>query len=244
MLKNPEEYINYLVKWTKDYVEQSHAKGAIIGISGGIDSALVLAILKKALNDNVFGLILPCYSSIEDVNDAITVLNTFNVKWAKIELNDMFDIAKKNLDNLGLSSEGALANTKVRLRMTTLYQVGQALNYLVAGTDNLDEQYVGYFTKYGDGGVDFLPIAQLTKAEVRELSSILGVPSNIVNRVPSAGLKPNQTDESDLQVTYNELDDYLLGKEVSIAAKERIEHLHKLAAHKLVMPPKPNAPTR
>ena len=100
------------------------------------------------------------------------------------------------------------------------------------GTDNMDERYTGYFTKYGDGGVDLMPIAHLVKSEVMEAAEMLGVPSYLVKRVPSAGLFPGQTDEKEMGVTYRDLDAYLLGKEVNEETKKRIEHLHKISNHK------------
>ena len=130
---------------------------------------------------------------------------------------------------LDLSTKG---NLKARMRMATLYAFAQNKRGLVLGTDNMDERYTGYFTKFGDGGVDLLPIAHLLKREVVEACLLLGLPEDLARRTPSAGLYQGQTDEKEMGITYNDLDDYLLGKEVSKEAKERIERLHRISEHK------------
>ena len=125
------------------------------------------------------------------------------------------------------------------MRMLALYAFAQEKNGLVLGTDNKDERYVGYFTKWGDGAADLLPIVHLTKGEVREAAKLYGISENLANRTPSAGLFEGQTDEKEMGVTYKDLDDYLLGKKVSDEAKARIEHLHKVSEHKRNPIPEP-----
>ena len=131
------------------------------------------------------------------------------------------------------------ANLRARLRMTTLYGIANNLNYLVSGTDNAAEILTGYFTKYGDGGVDILPLANLTKREVYEWGRILGVPQSVLDRAPSAGLWDGQTDESEMGTTYAMIDDYLEGKAVPEADQMIIERLNKRSEHKRNMPPAP-----
>ena len=136
------------------------------------------------------------------------------------------------------------SNLKVRMRMCALFAYAQEKSGLVLGTDNWDERYVGYFTKYGDGAADILPIVHLTKQEVRDAAKILGLSQDLYNRVPSAGLFEGQTDEKEMGVLYDDLDSYLLGKEVNDEAKKRIEHLHKISEHKRVEIPTPKPPKR
>jgi NAD+ synthase len=133
----------------------------------------------------------------------------------------------------------ALANLKPRLRMTTLYHVANRLNYLVAGTGNRSEISIGYYTKYGDGGVDLLPLGSLVKSEVRALARDLGVPTRIVDKPPSAGLWLGQTDEGEMGFTYAELEEYLRGGPDSLvpATVMKIERLVRASEHKRQMPP-------
>ena len=125
------------------------------------------------------------------------------------------------------------------MRMVALFAYAQEHSSLVLGTDNMDERYVGYFTKYGDGAADLLPIVYLTKGEVREAAKLYGLSSVLANRTPSAGLFEGQTDETEMGVSYKDLDDFLLGKEINPKAKERIEYLHKISEHKRVDIPTP-----
>ena len=237
-----EEYLKVIEQFLKDKLVETKMSGYVLGVSGGIDSALVLALAKRAVGDRIFGLIMPCESHESDAKDAIEILEKFEVDYMIMDLTSTY---QKMVSELEKSyghplDKMAKANIKVRLRMVTLYAIGQTRNSLVLGTDNLDETYTGYFTKYGDGGVDLLPIAELTKGEVFEASRMLGVTEAILKRKPSAGLFVNQTDEMELGVTYKDLDDYLLGKEVPESVKERIEHLHKVSAHKRDPLPRPS----
>ena len=124
--------------------------------------------------------------------------------------------------------------------MLTLYYIANQLSYMVAGAGNRSELSVGYFTKYGDGGVDILPLGNLVKEEVRELAGFLGVPQPIIDKPPSAGLWEGQTDEEELGLSYEELDRYLLTGEVSGEVKERIESMITASAHKRLLPPVPD----
>ena len=196
--------------WIKEQVKDAGKKGVIFGISGGIDSAVVGALLKQALGDNVMGLIMPCGSHPEDEELAIEFSSKFNIKTKKVELDKVYnDFISMNKD----SGKLAKANLKPRLRMATLYYFANSLDYLVAGTGNKSELCVGYFTKYGDGGVDILPIGSLLKNEVRELAKELNVPERIIEKAPSAGLWEGQTDEKEMGITYEELDRIILAIE-------------------------------
>ncbi|NMA03641.1 MAG: NAD(+) synthase, partial [Clostridiales bacterium] len=131
------------------------------------------------------------------------------------------------------------ANLRARLRMSTLYVIANNLNYLVVGTDNKAEMYTGYFTKYGDGGVDLQPIAELKKHEVYEWAEALGVPKKVINKDPSAGLWKGQTDEKEMGTTYEKIDLYLDGKSIPERDMRIIQKMHENSAHKRTVPPSP-----
>ena len=131
------------------------------------------------------------------------------------------------------------ANLKVRMRMVALYAYAQEKGGLVLGTDNMDEYYVGYFTKYGDGGVDLLPIVYLTKEEVRKAAAHYGLSIEFVNRVPSAGLFEGQTDEKEMGIKYVDLDSFLLGNKVDPEIEAKIRHLHDISEHKRTLIARP-----
>jgi len=157
-------------------------------------------------------------------------------------LDPVFDAVKKALPSAGFDAETeklAQANLKPRLRMLTLYYLANRLGYLVVGSGNRSELEVGYFTKYGDGGVDILPLGNLLKSEVWELARYLGIPEEIISKPPSAGLWPGQTDEGELGISYEELDRYLMSGEASAEVKQRIEALSRSSSHKRCPPPSP-----
>ena len=151
-------------------------------------------------------------------------------------LNDILDAFVRTVPFVD-SNKSALGNVKARIRMILLYCYANAYNYRVAGTGNKSELYVGYFTKYGDGGVDFLPIGDLTKTEVRKLAYHLEIPSPIVEKTPTAGLWRGQTDEGEMGLTYEELDNIIGGMKSSSNAIRRVRELHDTSAHKRALPP-------
>lgn len=150
--------------------------------------------------------------------------------------NDLKDKATVNTKGAITNSEAASANINPRLRMTVLYAIGQARGYLVAGTGNLCESTMGYFTKWGDGAYDFNPIADMKVSEIYAMLDELGAPANIISKAPSAGLYEGQTDEGEMGLTYAEIEDYLDGKEVDDSVRTKIENAKKRNAHKLRMP--------
>ena len=187
---------------------------------------------------------MPTQSDPEDKEDALWIAEGFEMRTVEVNLGgahtQIMGQVKKSLESKGCQLEGeklSQGNLKARLRMSTLYAVANAMNYMVVGTDNAPESYTGYFTKYGDGGVDILPISSLTKAEVRAWARVIGLPMRIATRVPTAGLWPGQTDESELGITYDQIDRYLLEEEVTPEVKERIESLHRQSEHKRHLPP-------
>lgn len=235
------DYLLEIQAFIQDYLKKSHQKGYVLGISGGIDSALVAALTTKAVGrDKLFALLMPIDSEKCDVEYGLELCHKFAIPYEVVDLSEPYHqlIAKFDLEDSSAKAI-ALNNTKVRLRMVTLYAYAQARNALVLGTDNADEIHVGYFTKYGDGAADLVPISRLTKREVYQASQMLGVPDSIIKRVPTAGLFSGQTDEGELGVTYEQLDRYLLGKEVPPHVAKRIAFLHRISEHKRKKIPRP-----
>lgn len=243
-MENLEAYLKEIQSFLKDYLENSGCKSYILGLSGGVDSSLVAALARKAVGkDKLFCYSIDIDSNPKDIEDAKRVAKQLDVNLKVVHLSDTYHSYLKDLDGEDFQRLSK-SNLKVRMRMCALFAYAQEHSGLVLGTDNWDERYVGYFTKYGDGAADLLPIVHLTKQEVRESSKILGISEDLYNRVPTAGLFEGQTDEGEMGVSYKDLDDYLLGKEVNSAAKARIEHLHKISEHKRVEIPTPRPPKR
>jgi len=239
-----EQYLNIIQNFIADKLTETNLKGYVLGLSGGIDSALVAALCSKAVPGKLLTLIMPCDSHEDDLHDATAVANHFGLPYQVIDLTPSYRVLLKDLEATSEASGAPLDdlarhNLKVRLRMVTLYAFAQARKAMVLGTDNWDESYTGYFTKYGDGAVDLLPIVELTKGEVYEASRLLGVPNQVLNRAPSAGLFPGQTDEGEMGVKYADLDAFLLGKKVAPEITKRIKQLHAVSAHKRDPIPRP-----
>lgn len=239
-----DERIEQSIDWLRKKVNEANAKGVVVGISGGVDSAVVAGLCSRAFPENSIGVIMPSHSNPEDTEDAWWIAEGFEMKTIEVNLSgahtQVMGQVKKGLESIScnlVAEQMSQGNLKARLRMSTLYAVANAMNYLVVGTDNAPESYTGYFTKYGDGGVDLLPISSLTKSEVREWARMFGLPMRIATRIPTAGLWPGQTDEAELGVSYDEIDRYLLGEEVSPEIKERVEFLHRQSEHKRHTPP-------
>jgi len=206
-----EEIVNHIVDWLKEKVEASNMKGFVVGVSGGIDSA-VTSTLASLTRKPIIVLNLPInqeesqYSrSNEQINWLQGKFN--NVSSHTIDLTGTFNSLKSVLPEEEISGL-ALANAASRLRMTTIYSFANSKNYLVCGTGNKIEDYgIGFFTKYGDGGVDIGPIADLLKSEVYELSEYLKIPQSIQDAVPTDGLwEDNRSDEDQIGASYQELE--------------------------------------
>ena len=222
------------VTFIKSVLCGSGAKGIVYGNSGGKDSALV-GILCKAACDNTVGIILPCTSRRnydEDTADAKEVAAKYNIETRTVDLTPVKGAELKALDGITTLNAAALSNIAPRLRMLTLYAVAAAENRLVAGTGNKSEAYVGYFTKWGDGAHDFNPIADLTVTEIYEFLRYLDAPKCVIEKAPSAALFDGQTDETEMGVSYAELDTYLSGSGISEEKKAIIERLHNASEHK------------
>ena len=235
-MKDIELVAKELVKWIHDTVINAGAKGIVLGLSGGVDSAVVAAAAKKAFPEGVLGIIMPCHSTPKDETDAILLAEKFDLKYTKVVLDDIFDNFLSELKSSGNEPKLAVANIKPRLRMITLYYHAALNNYLVAGTGNKSESTVGYFTKHGDSGVDILPIGSFIKHDVWELAKYFNVPDEIVNKAPSAGLWDNQTDETEMGITYRELDDYILTGKAEDRVKKIVDTLNVKSAHKRAYP--------
>lgn len=235
----------------------SGARGFVVGLSGGLDSAVVARLAQLAAPGNVLAVILPVHSDPADERDAELVAAQFSLPTLRVDLSDAYDTTITSVQaalqavppQLRRSTPAdpgrarlPLANVKPRLRMTTLYFLASNLDYLVAGTGNRSELSIGYFTKHGDGGADLLPIGQLVKSEVRTLARELNVPSAIIERTPSAGLWLGQSDEEEMGFSYADLERYLEEgpQGVSPALAMKIERLTRSSEHKRVLPPIPD----
>lgn len=236
---NWEEIESKIVHWLRAKVEEAGAKGLVLGISGGIDSSITAVLVKKAVGDNHLALILPCHSSPADLEHANLLAQTFALKTETVDLTPVYDLL---LTILPPGTPMARANLKPRLRMLTLYYYANTFNYLVVGTGNKSELQVGYFTKYGDGGVDLLPLGNLYKTQLREFAHYLGIPKEIIEKPPSAGLWEGQTDEGEMGITYSELDSILEALEKGEADElspltSKVKRMIESSAHKRALPP-------
>jgi len=197
-----------IINWIKKQVKQAKAEGVVFGLSGGLDSAVTAALCSQALHRRrVLGLILPCISQKQDLIDAHLIAKRLKIKVKYIDLGLLY---KACLQLLPTADRITYGNLKARLRMLVLYYFANKLDYLVCGTSNKSEILMGYFTKYGDGAEDIVPLGDLLKSQVKELAKALNIPQRIINKTPTAGLWPGQTDERELGVSYSQLDDILL----------------------------------
>lgn len=246
--QNRDPRIAQTVDWLRSKVTEAGAKGLIVGISGGIDSAVVANLIKMACPDNALGLILPISSQNNDVEDGIAVamaaqLDHHVINFSGVHSNmikEVINVLQGHSDMDEQNQRMSDANLRARLRMSTIYTVANMLNYLVVGTDNAAELYTGYFTKYGDGGVDLLPVGKLLKSEVYLWARQLNVPEQVIQRPPSAGLWEGQTDEEEMGITYDLIDRYLSGETIPEDQRSLIEKMHHRTMHKRQMPPLPN----
>lgn len=236
---NTEQLADKLVSWIKEKVSAAGCRGVVLGMSGGVDSSVVAVLCYRAFPQSVLGVIMPCHSSPEDEEHALAVASKFSIPTRTVALEAVFDAM---LEALGRENTEpginrlAETNLKPRLRMLVLYYFANQLDYLVAGASNRSELSTGYFTKYGDGGVDIQPLGSLVKGEVNELAGFLGIPQEIVDKPPSAGLWVGQTDEEELGFSYEELDRYIITGEASDEVKKKIDYLMATSYHKRLPP--------
>jgi len=216
-----EKVASQIVEWIREEVAKAGAKGVVIGLSGGLDSSVTAVLCKRAFPDTTLGLIVPCDNKPEDVEHAGLIAEKFSIETKTIDLTKTFTEMLKEIGE----TDGGIpsANLKPRLRMAALYYFANKMNYLVVGTGNKTELAIGYSTKYGDGGVDILPIGDLLKRDVIELAKYLGIPDEILDKAPSAGLWKGQTDEGEIGLSYGELDEIISGKKENDKIKKMIE---------------------
>lgn len=240
--ENVSKYCKEIGEWIKELIKNANANGVVLGMSSGVDCSVVARLCQEAgINTH---LVLMPYG--EDMNntksysDAMELISKFKFDY------HVFDI-KPAVDDLQISDESSIlksankinvelskANIRPRVRMTYLYQYAQIKNLLVIGTSNLSERTVGYFTKWGDGGSDLNPIGMLTKKEIYILAKYLQIPDCIINKKPSAGLWEGQTDEAELGMTYEQIDEFILnGTSGDEQIDNMIEQKNKRAMHKL-----------
>jgi len=236
-----------VVEFIRNYYQKNNLKGVILGISGGKDSAVVAALMTKALgSENVIGVTLPCHSKDEDRIDAKLISDYYGFNLMNFDITSTFDTFKDELKNLGdFTSEevkNSDINLKPRLRMATLYYLAALYSavhkktYLVAGTSNKCELFVGYFTKGGDSVHDISTIADFTVEEVIKIGEYLNVPEKVLYKTPNDGLS-NQTDEDKLGVKYSDIAKYMEDKySVDDKIREKIEKLHNNNLHKFNIP--------
>ena len=224
------------VEWIKNFFEEN-GKGcnAIVGISGGKDSSVTAALCAKALGkERVIGVLMPCGEQ-SDIDASYLLVKSLDIPYIVVNIKDAVEGLKSALP----FDTTPQTNTNIppRIRMTTLYAVGQSHNGRVANTCNLSEDWVGYSTRYGDAAGDFSPLSHFTVTEVKEIGRYLGLPKELVDKVPSDGLC-GKTDEDNLGFKYDTLDKYIRGIEVpDEATKALIDKKHKLNLFKLKLMP-------
>lgn len=241
---NAEEQVRKVTEFIQNYFKENSLGGVIIGISGGKDSAVALALFVKALGkENVIGITLPCHSNEQDKIDAIKLADFYGIKLLNIDLTSTFDTFTEEAMKLDefIVSEDSEINLKPRLRMASLYYIAQMLSlrdnkrYIVTGTGNKCEEYVGYFTKGGDSVSDIKVLADFTVEEVYQLGEVLQVPQDILYKTPSDGLS-GKSDEEKLGVKYSDIAKVINGEEVDEEIANRIKEMHNKNQHKFVIP--------
>ena len=234
-MRNYEKELENRVAFIRQLLKESGCEGIVYGNSGGKDSALVGILCKKACSNTV-GILLPCATAQNygsDTDDAIRVAEQYGIAYRTVDLTETRGALVAALEKAGLElNNAAVSNIAPRLRMTALYAVAAAENRLVAGTGNRSEAYVGYFTKWGDGAHDFNPIADLTVTEIYAFLRYLHAPEAILTKAPSAALFDGQTDETEMGVTYAQLDAFLAGESIDGQKARIIRSLHERSEHK------------
>lgn len=226
------EDIDSIVYWITQEITKARKSTAVIGISGGIDSAVISTLCVKALGkENVVGVILPCQSNIQSSEDALLVFKKLELPFKFIKLDNAYNAY---VDSAGWDTRDKVSagNIKARLRMIALYDIASAHNGLVVGTTNKTEALLGYATKYGDHGVDIEPIQDFYKTEIFEIARLLDVPEQIINKKPTADLWEGQTDEDELGLTYTRIDEILQNPDYL-----KVSKMIRNSEHKRNVPP-------
>ena len=239
-------------KFLAEKLRKIGARGYVLGVSGGLDSAVVMRLCARAVGkDKLLALLMPEKdSNKDDLTDGKMLCEEEGVRYKVVDISSAVEAFKKAVD--GKPDKKASANIKARCRMVVLYHFASTEHMLVAGTSNKSEMLMGYFTKFGDGGADLEPIGDLYKTEVRELARLMGLPKRVISKAPTAGLWKGQTDEGEMGITYDRLDAILLGielgldeKEIAMRAEatrkevERISMAVRMSSHKRKFQPAP-----
>ncbi|MBR5755500.1 MAG: NAD(+) synthase [Erysipelotrichaceae bacterium] len=235
-----------IVEFIRNYYRDNNLKGAVLGISGGKDSGVVAGLMCEAIGaENVVGLTLPCHSKAADANDAQLVAEKFGFELLNIDLTEVYDSFKDQIKLLGDYTEEQTKNSdiniKPRMRMMSVYYMAALMSalkggtYIVPGTSNACELYVGYFTKGGDSVYDIAPIYSLTVDEVIKVGEVLGVPEKVLYRTPDDGIS-GQSDEDKLGVSYKAIAAVMNGEEVDEETRQKVEKLHRGSRHKFNIP--------
>ena len=249
-MKSPDKVINHITNWLKDYIEKSNLDGFVVGVSGGVDSALTSTLCAKT------GFPVHCIEMTIHQDKKQILNSSIQINWLKSNFSniisnkiDLSDVFNKFIDLTPETSNElrnlSLANTRARLRMLTLYYFSTINRYLVAGTGNKVEDFgIGFYTKYGDGGVDISPIADLLKSEIFELGNHLNLPDEILSAAPTDGLwNDNRNDEDQIGASYSEIewamnqDSNNINSKLNIREKEVIEIFNNLNSrnkHKMI----------
>ena len=231
-----------ILAFIRDYFEKNHLGGVVIGISGGKDSGVVAGLFCEAIgSENVLGVTLPCHSREKDEKDAFLVRDFYGFPMVHLDLTSVYDDFRKQISFLGDYSEEELKNSdinvKPRLRMTSLYYLAALYSalkkktYIVAGTGNKCESFVGYFTKGGDGVSDINVLGDLTVEEVIQIGEVLHVPEAVLYKTPDDGLS-GISDEEKLGVKYSDISKYISGEDLEEEIKQKIKRLHEGSLHK------------
>ena len=235
---DPAKACQETINWLKEFFQENGPTcNAIVGISGGKDSSITAALLVKALGrERVIGVLMP-NGEQSDIDKAHLLCQTLGIKKYVINIKKAFDGIVEELKQQMDVSEQTIINLPPRLRMSTLYAVGQSHNGRVANTCNLSEDYVGYSTRYGDSVGDFSPLSSFTVTEVKQMGHYLGLPNELVEKIPSDGLS-GLSDEDKLGFTYEELDRFIReGQEPSKEKLAKIQKLHQQNLFKLELMP-------
>lgn len=229
---------NKCVDWIRDFFEENGKEcNAVVGISGGKDSSIVAALCVEALGkDRVIGVLMP-NGEQSDISYSYFLCGNLGIKFVTVPIenavNGVLNAMKENVD----ISEQTIINLPARIRMSTLYAVSQSMNGRVANTCNLSEDWVGYSTRYGDAAGDFSPLSNLTVTEIKQIGRVLGLPDDLIDKIPSDGLC-EKTDEDNLGFTYDVLDKYIRTGEIEDGeVKKRIDTMHEKNLFKLQLMP-------
>lgn len=245
--------ISKIISWLKNYKETTNCKGVVLGLSGGKDSTTVAMLSKLVFGDNVLAVLMP-NGTQSDIDDSIAIAEALGIDYRIVNIETAFNNLVFNIqttiENISGRNEyvvncptvtpKALTNIPPRLRMATLYAIGQTIGYRVIGTGNASEAYIGWFTKWGDGANDFNPIANLTCSQVvelgKELAPIFGLDEKYITKTPSDGLT-GKSDEDNFGFTYEQLDKYIMyGTSGDAVVDDKIKRLHEISEHKRSMP--------